>query len=126
MLEIKVLLIEDIKMVRKSIINMLGEDYIVDEAPDVETAKLLLSSKKYDIILADLNVGDKEGVETIEAICDKAKKTPIIVCSGCIDKDVAIGLTCKGIKEIIAKPLEKNRLRYTIQKVLWKNKFTFV
>ena len=126
MLEIKVLLIEDIKMVRKSIINMLGEDYIVDEAPDVETAKLLLSSKKYDIILADLNVGDKKGVETIEAICYKAKKTPIIVCSGCIDKDVAIGLTCKGIKEIIAKPLEKNRLRYTIQKVLWKNKFTFV
>lgn len=126
MLEIKVLLIEDIKMVRKSIINMLGEDYIVDEAPDVETAKLLLSSKKYDIILADLNVGDKKGVETIEAICHKAKKTPIIVCSGCIDKDVAIGLTCKGIKEIIAKPLDQNRLRYTIQKVLWKNKFTFV
>ena len=126
MLEIKVLIIEDIKMVRKSIINMLGEDYIVDEAPDVETAKLLLSSKKYDIILADLNVGDKKGVETIEAICDKAKKTPIIVCSGCIDKDVAIGLTCKGIKEIIAKPLDQNRLRYTIQKVLWKNKFTFV
>ena len=117
----RILLIEDILVIRMSVKATLGCDYDVDEALTAQKAKNMIKINNYDVILADLNVGDLKGADTIRAIHEVANGTPIIVCSGNIDREVAVELINLNITEMLSKPIDKDRLKYTVDRVISQN-----
>ena len=117
----RILLIEDILVIRMSVKATLGCDYDVDEALTAQQAKNMIKVNKYDVILADLNVGDLKGADTIRAIHEVANGIPIVVCSGNIDREVAVELIKLNITEILSKPIDKDRLKYTVDRVISQN-----
>ena len=117
----RILLIEDVLVIRMSVKATLGCDYDVDEALTAQKAKNMIKVNKYDVILADLNVGDLKGADTIRAIHEVANGIPIIVCSGNIDREVAVELINLNITEMLSKPIDKDRLKYTVDRVISQN-----
>ena len=72
----------------------------------------------YDVILLDLNLPDKDGVEILEFLRGNNIETPVIIVTARDEvKDLALGLDL-GADDYITKPFEIVELRARIQAVL--------
>jgi DNA-binding response OmpR family regulator len=79
----KILVIDDDEMVNDMIVQMLTEaGYEADSALDGTKGLKLLETRSYDLIITDIVMPEKEGLETIMAIRKKQKGLPIIAISG--------------------------------------------
>lgn len=82
---IKILFAEDHNMVRDGIKLMLNnQDYfktVIDEACDGVEAIEMASKKEYDLLLLDINLPGKDGIEVAELLISKNKQTKILALS---------------------------------------------
>ena len=62
-----------------------------------------LNDKLYDVILLDLTLPDSQGLDTFEAVQEKANQIPVIVLSGLDDKTVAIQAVHDGAQDYLVK-----------------------
>ncbi len=62
-----------------------------------------LNDKLYDVILLDLTLPDSQGLNTFEAVQEKANQIPVIVLSGLDDKTVAIQAVHDGAQDYLVK-----------------------
>jgi len=79
----KILLIDDDDIVREMFTEMLEyEGFVVHSAENGLKGLALYNSMSFDLIITDIIMPEKEGIETISAIRKNDKKTPIIAISG--------------------------------------------
>ena len=65
----RILVVEDYKPIRKSITQALREiDYAVDEAEDGEEALWLSKTEHYDVIVLDLMLPKKHGLDVLKEL----------------------------------------------------------
>lgn len=62
-----------------------------------------LNDKNFDVIFLDLNLSDSKGVETVTAVREIEKKTPIIVISDVMEEDFSEKLQHADVQVFIAK-----------------------
>lgn len=90
--QIRVLLVDDHLLVRQGISHLLSQDeliQIVGEAGDGVEALLQVRQHHPDVILMDLNMPRKSGVEAIREILAEAPDTKILVLTGfATDEDI--------------------------------------
>jgi CheY-like chemotaxis protein len=111
----RILLIDDDEQVRTVICRMLErEGYEVIEAADGEEGLERFADSAPDLILTDIIMPNKEGIETISMIKKKKPDTKIIAMSGggqyitvetCLE---TARLT--EIEHVLQKPFERNEL----------------
>jgi CheY-like chemotaxis protein len=78
-----ILLIEDDEIVREMFIAMLeNEGYVLYGAVNGFNGLALYNSLHFDLIITDIIMPEKEGIETIFEIRKNNKKIPIIAISG--------------------------------------------
>ncbi|MBQ5786566.1 MAG: response regulator, partial [Oscillospiraceae bacterium] len=100
----KVLVVEDDTPVRNLItVTLSAEDYSVFTAASGAEAVSEAASRNPDIILLDLGLPDRDGVEVIETIRSWAD-TPIIVISARDEDADKIGALDAGADDYITKP----------------------
>jgi len=79
----KILVIDDDEFVNGMIVQLLSEaGYEVEGAQDGNSGLKILESKQFDLIVTDIVMPEKEGIETIIAIRSMNKTLPIIAISG--------------------------------------------
>jgi CheY-like chemotaxis protein len=79
----KILVIDDNVVVRNTIIQMLeSEGYEVVSAEDGRRGLSVFRSEKPDLVITDIIMPEKEGIETIRDIRGEAPDTKIIAISG--------------------------------------------
>jgi DNA-binding response OmpR family regulator len=79
----KILVIDDDEIMNGMTVQLLSEaGYEAEGAEDGNSGLKILESKSFDLIVTDIVMPEKEGVETIIAIRDKNKSIPIIAISG--------------------------------------------
>ena len=106
----KVLLIEDDEldqMAFKRYLNTEKLPYEYEIASSISEARSVLSSKKFDIILADFTLGDGTALD----ILDLVKDIPIVVTTGARDEDIAVKAWKAGAYDYISKDLKRNYLK---------------
>ena len=82
-LRYRVLVIDDDKFVRTSIRAVLeGAGYEVAEAGDADTGIALQKANLYDLLIVDLVMPHKEGLETIRELRSDFPDLPIVAISG--------------------------------------------
>jgi len=117
----KVLVIDDEKSIRNSLREILEyEKYKVEEAADGEQALEKISETAYDVILCDIKMPKKDGVEILAsglAITD----APFIMISGHGTIETAVESIKKGAFDYLEKPLDLNRLLVTIKNAMDKS-----
>ena len=118
----KILIIDDEAPIRRTLKEILGfEKYKVDVAEDGLIGLEKLKSNTYDLVLCDIKMPHKDGVEVlVEA--RKFSDTPFIMISGHGDIETAVDAIKKGAYDYISKPPDLNRLLITLRNALDKNK----
>jgi DNA-binding NtrC family response regulator len=117
----KILVIDDEKSIRETLKEILEyEDHQVDLAEDGETGIELFKDNKYDIVLLDIKMPKKDGIEVLEDIFGIATDVPVIMISGHGNIDTAVESIKKGAYDFIEKPLDLNRLLVTIRNAMDK------
>ena len=77
-----------------------------------------LSVEKFDGVFLDVKMPEMGGIEALEEIRKRDKKTPIIIITSSSTREAAIDAIAKGANEYILKPFEWDELKAKIQKVL--------
>jgi DNA-binding response OmpR family regulator len=112
----KILIVEDDENILSFLKRGFEEDgYIIDSAEDGLDGEYLATSNHYDIIILDWMLPNKNGMEILQSVRDKAISTPIIMLTAkdAID-DKVMGLT-KGADDYMSKPFSFKELQARAQ-----------
>lgn len=118
----RILLIDDDPLVLKSLTNLLTrEGFEVISASSYETALQAFERKEFDLVLSDIRMPGKNGVETVTEIQSRLTETgkkdlPIIFITGYAEYGDQIKATFVG--EVLTKPVDNTKLIMTIREYL--------
>ena len=121
----RILLVEDEKAIRNVLRNiLLNEDpkHAIDESEDGDQAIAALDASSYDLVLCDIKMPKRDGLEVLAHAMKLYADTPFVMISGHGDLDTAVGCIRSGAYDYIAKPPDLNRLITTIRQALDRKK----
>ncbi|HAB31935.1 MAG TPA: response regulator [Cryomorphaceae bacterium] len=121
----RILVVEDEKAIRNVLRNILLNEnaaHVVDEAEDGAMAIEALGNALYDLVLCDIKMPHKDGLEVLDHAMQHYADTPFVMISGHGDLDTAVQCIRKGAYDYIAKPPDLNRLVTTIRQALDRKK----
>ena len=106
----KILVIDDNVVVRNTIVQLLeGEGYQVVSAEDGRRGLNVFRAEKPDLVITDIIMPEKEGIETIRDIRDACPNAKIIAISGggrIGNTDFLRIARQLGASDVISKPLD--------------------
>jgi two-component system KDP operon response regulator KdpE len=112
---VTVLVVEDDPSLRLLCrVNLELEHYRVLEAADLDRATALLMDEPIDVVLLDLHVGDRAGVELVPLIRAERPSAGICLLSGTSVPDPP---TIEGVDDFIRKPFDIERLTETVARL---------
>ena len=121
----RILVVEDEKAIRNVLRNILLNEnsaHLVDEAEDGAVAIARLGEAIYDLVLCDIKMPQKDGLEVLAFAMEHYADTPFVMISGHGDLDTAVQCIRKGAYDYIAKPPDLNRLVTTVRQALDRKK----
>ena len=112
----KILLVEDDKMIGDSLSKSLKKDgYAVNWAKDGETAEAALEAEDYAILLLDIGLPKQSGIEILKKLRKRTNSIPVIIISARDStQDVVEGLDT-GADDYLIKPFEFKELQARIR-----------
>jgi len=114
----KILVVEDEeKMCRLLEIN-LQDKYQVLSATDGEQAAKILRGEDVDLVLTDLKMPKKNGIELLKEAKSRNPHLPVILITAYGTVETAVEAMKQGAYDYILKPLRIEELELTIQKAL--------
>ena len=117
----KILIIEDeepIRRVLKRILLEENEHFSIDQAEDGEKGLTTLLAEDYDLILCDIKMPNKDGLEVLKAAKNKGVLTPFIMLTGHGNIQTAVEAMKIGAYDFIPKPPDLNRLLISVRNAL--------
>ena len=119
----KILIIDDESDVRDVMKFHLSEkNYNVIEAENGQEGMDLLKSEdnltNVGVIICDIRMPKVNGIECIQYIRQEAPGIPIVVVTGFPDTQMAVNLLNEGVKEYLVKPVDKEKLVATVEKLV--------
>ncbi|MEF1282483.1 sigma-54 dependent transcriptional regulator [Vibrio sp. M250220] len=92
----------------------------VDCAGSIEEAEMLRCANHYDLIILDINLPGRSGIEWEEAFYDDDKKADVIFMTGYADLDTAISAIKLGATDFILKPFNLEQMLNAVQRCMDK------
>lgn len=119
----KILIIDDESDVRDVLKFHLSEkNYNVIEAENGQEGIDLLKSEdnltNVGVIICDIRMPKVNGIECIQYIRQEAPGIPIVVVTGFPDTQMAVNMLNEGVKEYLVKPVDKEKLVATVEKLV--------
>jgi DNA-binding NtrC family response regulator len=116
-----ILIVDDEKAIRKSLRDILEyEKYTVEEAGDGAEAIKLIKNNAYDLVLCDIKMPKKDGLDVLEEAMELNPDLPFVMISGHGNVETAVDAVKKGAFDFISKPPDLNRLLITLRNALDK------
>lgn len=115
-----VLVIDDEEPIRDYIRFILeNEGMKVFDSPNGNDVVAIMDANTIDLVITDLVMPEKEGIETIREIMSHNKKSKIIAMSGAVNRDTYFTVTkVLGVHEVVYKPIQKEVFLELIYKVI--------
>lgn len=114
--KISILIVDDEESVRDSLHNWFIEDgYDVERAENAKNALLMLESRKFDIILADIKMPGMDGMEMHRRIRALNRDTIVIIMTAFASVDTAVQALKDGAYDYITKPFDPDDLSHLIR-----------
>lgn len=90
----------------------------VDTAGSIEEAEQLRNSRHYDLILLDINLPGRSGIEWEEAFEDDEKRADVIFMTGYADLEIAIRALQLGASDFILKPFNLEQMLKAVSRCM--------
>lgn len=114
-----ILIIDDERPIRNAMRDILEyENYKVEEAEDGQAGLDKIKKGDFDLILCDIKMPKKDGIEVLTEIIQEGIDIPIVMISGHGTIETAVDAIKQGAFDYIAKPLDLNRLLITVRNAL--------
>lgn len=111
----KILIVEDDANISNMLCDLLIQnEYMTTAAYSGTEAVMCFANEKYDIVLLDLMIPGKSGVEVLAEI-RAAGTVPVIALTAVIDKESVVKLLKAGANDYITKPFDNNELLARIE-----------
>lgn len=113
--QLQILVLDDEPIVGKRLkpaLAKLGFEIEVFENP--KEALKRIEEKEFDIVVTDIRMEDVDGIEILEHIGRKSKRTKVIMITGYAMMATAREAMEKGAFDFIAKPFEPDELRAVV------------
>lgn len=119
MTKASLLLVDDDRHILSSMSDWLrSQRYQVDTAAGYADATKALSRKTYDLVLADVRLGDGDGFELLEQCRRKHPQTAVILMTGYGTVEMAVEAVRLGAFDFVTKPLIDDELELAIERAL--------
>ena len=117
---IKILVIEDDKIINNIIEFLLKkEGYTIDIARDGNEGFDMINANNYDLIITDIMLPYKSGLEVTSYVKTNFPKIPIIIISALGKEDLTIIEAFKlGADDLVAKPFNPIELILRVKRLL--------
>lgn len=114
-----ILAVDDTAIVLTRISNTLRDDYEVITVNSGIRALKYLDQEKPDLILLDIQMAQKDGIQTLKEIrsMKDQEDIPVIMLTGVEDKDFVLASAKLGICDYILKPFSSEDLLERIHRV---------
>lgn len=112
----KILIVDDAMFMRKMIRKILEEDGYTDleEARDGEAALELFEPFDPDLVLLDITMPGKSGLEVLEELLARRPQTKVVMCSAVgQESTVQQALTLSAL-DFIVKPFKPDEFKRTV------------
>jgi two-component system response regulator QseB len=115
----RVLLIEDDRMIAQGLQTALRQDgYTVDWMGDGNSAAEALHSSRFDLVLLDLGLPERDGLEVLRELRRRGDATPVLILTARDDVQDRIDGLDSGADDYIVKPFDLDEVSARMRSVL--------
>ena len=120
----QILIVEDEANIRRVLWKILvdfDKNINISEAADGLEAISMVDNNSYDLVLCDIKMPKKDGIEVLEHIQKVSQQTAVVMISGHGDLETAVKAMRMGAYDYISKPPDLNHLLKTVNTALQIN-----
>lgn len=122
-----ILIVEDDLTFSKMLKTWLErKGFNADTVSNVLNAEKILSKQKFDLVLSDLRLPDKDGLYLLSWMRKRQINSPVIIMTSYAEVQNAVEAMKQGASDYIAKPVQPDLLLEKIQDALHKNQSTSI
>lgn len=115
----KILIVDDDKLIRWSIKEILSQEgYDVETVATAEEALNQLKNTSYNLIFADIEINNENGIEMLKKVKGLQTEARIIILSAQTQNQVELQLKNLSIFFIIEKPFRSEQIRSIAKEAL--------
>jgi DNA-binding NtrC family response regulator len=119
----RILVIDDEPDIRDSLEALLTQEkYTVVLAPNATEGLKRLESSAYDLVLLDLMMPDKSGMQVLQEVRARDTDTPIFMITAYGSIEVAVQALKHGASDYFSKPWDNEKLLIEIERMLAKRR----
>lgn len=119
-MEGKILVVDDaafMRMMIKDTLKKNGYENLI-EAADGELAVQAYKAEKPDLVIMDITMPNKNGLEALKEIKDFDPSAKIVMCSAMGQESMVVEAIRSGAKDFIVKPFKADRVLKTVQGII--------
>ncbi len=115
----RILVVDDEIEIRESLEALLDlEGFQVDLAANASEGERKLESRAYDLVLLDLMMPEKSGMEMLRDVRERDRHTPIFMITAYGTLEAAVQAVKLGANDYLAKPWDNEKLLIEIERVI--------
>ncbi len=115
----RVLIVEDDQMIAKGLHTALNQDgYAVDGVSDGRSAAEALRAARFDLVLLDLGLPERDGLQVLRELRHRGDATPVIIVTARDDVQTRIEGLDAGADDYIIKPFDLDEVAARMRSVL--------
>ena len=119
----RVLVIDDEADIRESLETLLVlEGYAVDLAQNAAEGLRALDSRAYDLVLLDLMMPDRSGMDVLREVRERDQETPIFLITAYGSVEAAVEALKSGANDYFSKPWDNEKLLIEIDRMIAGNR----
>jgi DNA-binding NtrC family response regulator len=115
----RILVIDDETEIRESLDALLSlEGYSVEMAQNATDGLKRLENASYDLVLLDLMMPDRSGMEVLKEVRERDSETPIFMITAYGSVEVAVDALKSGANDYFSKPWDNEKLLIEIERMI--------
>ena len=115
----RLLLLEDDVMIGEAVLDLLrAENYAVDWVKNGDAAETALLTETYDLVLLDLGVPRRDGLEVLRALRARKQRMPVLIATARDSVQQRVAGLDAGADDYVLKPYDLDELLARIRALL--------
>ncbi len=123
---IRILIADDHTVVRKGLRQILAEEFTdayIDDVPDAEELITKVIKEKWDVVISDLTMPGKSGLDALQFIRQNIPALPVLILSIHPEEQYAIRVLKAGASGYLSKDTAPDELVNAVKRVLQGKKY---
>jgi DNA-binding NtrC family response regulator len=121
-----ILVVDDEADIREGLQDLLtSEGYVVDLAQNGTEGLRKMETRGYDLVLLDLMMPDRSGMEVLQEVRERDRETPIFLITAYGSVDAAVQALKLGANDYFSKPWDNDKLIIEIDRMIARRRLEY-